>query len=308
MPTWRSPVDHWLGGHHGIITAAKLIALGCSERTIRRMVASGALIAVYPGVFRGRQWHDGVMPRLVAVCDRVPDATVAFTTGSRLWGWRRVDDDRTHILIPHGSASAPDGVVVHRCRQIDPVDIVHRPDGIRVTSPPRTLFDSADLLGRSATRSVLEQLLHERTCTLETVIDTYLRLSHPRRPGSTVLGEVLSSRPKWRAALQSDLELRVDEAMRRQGLPAPVPQCPVTLPSGRTIHLDFGWPQWQVGLEVDDPSWHAGELERHRDTNRDRKAGTVGWFVARVTKIDVNGALEDALSDVDTIINLRKVA
>jgi len=260
MLAWQSPVDHWLGGHHGIITAAKLIELGCSERTIRRMVAAGALITVHPGVFRGRQWQDGLMPRLVAVCDRVPDATIAFTTGSRLWSWRRVNDDRTHILVPHGSASSPTGVVVHRCRQIEPVDIVHRPDGIRVTSPPRTLFDSADLLGRSATRSVLEQLLHERTCTLETVIDTYLRLSHPRRPGSTVLGEVLSSRPKWRSALQSDLEHRVDEAIRQQGLSTPVPQCPVRLPTGKTIHLDFGWPQWQVGLEVDDPSWHAGEM------------------------------------------------
>jgi len=308
MLAWQSPVDHWLGGHHGIITAAKLIELGCSERTIRRMVAAGALITVHPGVFRGRQWQDGLMPRLVAVCDRVPDATIAFTTGSRLWSWRRVNDDRTHILVPHGSASSPTGVVVHRCRQIEPVDIVHRPDGIRVTSPPRTLFDSADLLGRSATRSVLEQLLHERTCTLETVIDTYLRLSHPRRPGSTVLGEVLSSRPKWRSALQSDLEHRVDEAIRQQGLSTPVPQCPVRLPTGKTIHLDFGWPQWQVGLEVDDPSWHAGEMERHRDTNRDRKAGTVGWFVARVTKIDVDGALNDALADVAAIISLRQAA
>lgn len=308
MTTWRASVDHWLGDHHGIITADKLIGLGCSLRTIRRMVAAGSLVPVYPGVFRGRQWPDGLMPRLVAVCDRAPDATIAFTTGSRLWNWRRVDDDRTHILIPHRSTAALDGVIVHRCRNIQPVDIVQRPDGIRVTSPPRTLFDSAEMLGRSATRSVLEQILHERTCTLETVVDTYLRLSHPRRPGSTVLGEVLASRPKWRAVLQSDLEHRVDEAIKQKGLPAPVSQCPVQLPSGTTIHLDFGWPQWKVGLEVDDPSWHAGEAERHRDTHRDRKAGTVGWVVARVTKIDINGALDEAIADVAAIISLRQAA
>lgn len=308
MNAWRATVDKWLGGHHGIITAVKLRELGCSERTLRRMTAAGELVVVYPGVFRSSQSPDGVMPQLVALCDRHPDALIACTTGSKLWGWRRIEDERTHILVPHGSAAAPPGVIVHRCRKIDPVDIVHRPDGIRVTSPPRTLFDSAELLGRSATRSVLEQILHERTCTLETVIDTYLRLSHPRRPGSTVLGDVLSSRPKWRAALQSDLEHRVDEAIRRHGMSTPVAQCPVALPSGRTIHLDFGWPQWKVGLEVDDPSWHAGEAERHRDTNRDRKAGTVGWFVARVTKLDINGALDEAVADLAAIIDLRKVA
>ena len=308
MNAWRPSVDAWLGGHHGIITAAKLKDFGCSERTLRRMLASGELIAVYPGVYRSRQAADGVLSQLVAICDRHTDAMIAFTTGSKLWEWRRIDDDRTHILVPHGSAAAPPGVIVHRSRRIDPVDVVLRPDGIRVTSPPRTLFDSAELLGRSATRSVLEQILHERTCPLETVIDTFVRLSHPRRPGSTVLGDVLSSRPKWRAVLQSDLEHRVDEAIRRQGLTKPVPQCPVQLPSGATIHLDFGWPQWKIGLEVDDPSWHAGEAERHRDINRDRKAGTLGWVVARVTKIDVNGALDEAIADVAAIINLRKSA
>lgn len=308
MIAWRAPVDLWLGSHHGIITAAKLFELGCAERTLRRMVASGALVPVHPGVFRSRQWPDGLMSRLVAVCDRTPEATIALTSGATLWKWRRVDDDRTHILIPHDSTAAPSGVIVHRSRRIDAVDIVHRPDGIRVTSPPRTLFDSADLLGRSTTRSVLEQMLHERTCTLETMIDTFVRLSHPRRPGSTVLGDVLSSRPKWRAVLQSDLEHRVDEAIKVSGLPAPVAQCPVELPTGRTIHLDFGWPQWKVGLEVDDPSWHAGEMERHRDTSRDRKAGTVGWFVARVTKIDINGLLADAVDDVAAIIALRRAA
>ena len=49
-------------------------------------------------------------------------------------------------------------------------------------------------------------------------------------------------------------------------------------------------------------------MERHRDTNRDRKAGTVGWFVARVTKIDVDGALDDAIADVAAIISLRMTA
>ena len=306
MPAWRAPVDNWVGNHHGIISSAHLTTLGCSMRTIRRMVRAGALVPVHPGVFRSSQWPDGHLQRLVAVCDRVPDATIAFATASKLWSWRRIDDDRIHILVPHGSAPPVEGVVVHRCRQIDKVDVVHRPDGIRVTSPPRTLLDSAEMLGRSGTRSVLEQVLHDRTCALETIIDTYVRLGHPRRPGSAVLGDVLGSRPKWRAALQSDLEHRVLEMIERHGLPPAVPQCPVLLPTGRTIHLDFGWPEWKVGLEVDDPSWHAGEGERSRDTTRDRKAGTVGWLVARITKIDVEGALAEAISDVSAIINLRR--
>jgi hypothetical protein len=198
--------------------------------------------------------------------------------------------------------------VVHRTRRIDKVDVVDRADGIRLTSPPRTLFDAADMLGFSASRSVLEQVLHEGTCTLGTVTDTFARLAHPHRPGTRTMAEVIASRPPWRTALQSGLELRVLEEIERQALPMPIAQCPVELPTGVTIHLDFGWPEWKVGLEVDDPAWHAGVERHHRDLHRDRKASVVGWSVPRVSRIDVEGSLRDAVNDIALILRNRSAA
>ena len=116
---------------------------------------------------------------------------------------------------------------------------MERPDGIRVASPPRTLFDSADLLGISAARSVMEQILNEKMCGLETIIDTFTRLAHPRRPGTATMAAVIASRPKWRRALHSDLEEKVLEEIERQHLPLATTQCPVQLPCGDVIHLDF---------------------------------------------------------------------
>ena len=49
------------------------------------------------------------------------------------------------------TAGCPD-VVIHRSHRIDPVDVVDRPDGIRVTSPPRTVFDLAAIARRRAAR------------------------------------------------------------------------------------------------------------------------------------------------------------
>ena len=241
----------------------------------------------------------------MALCAMGMSIAIGFTTAAKLWGFRGIVDKRIHILTPHAVSPEVSGVVVHRCRRIDPVDLVQRPDGIRVTSPPRTLFDSADLLGVRAARSVMEQILHERMCTLGTINDTFIRLAHPNRPGSRTMAEVIASRPVWRSALHSDLEHRVLMEIERQSLPAPTTQCPVPLPTGRPIHLDFGWPQWKVGLEVDDPTWHDGFEERHRDFKRDRKAGTVGWLVPRVSKIDVNGDLADAVGDVALILRQR---
>ena len=305
MPSWQPALDEWFRTHLGVVSAQQMVTLGCPIRTVHRMVARGELVRMQPGVYRSNQWPDERAQQMAALCATGPDVMIGLTTALKEWGFRRVDDMRLHVLTPHGSSPDVVGAVVHRCRKIDLVDIVERPDGIRLTSPPRSLFDSADILGVTAARSVLEQMLHEGRCTLGTFIDTTIRLGHPSRPGSRTIQEVIASRPKWRKALQSDLEQRVLAEIERQELPAPVSQCPVQLPNSRLIHLDFGWPDVLVGLEVDDPAWHAGLDDRHRDIGRDRKAIRIGWAVPRVSKIDVEGQLRDAIDDVKATLALR---
>lgn len=308
MAHWQSAVDDWFAHHHGIASAAVLEGLGMSSSTMHRLAQRERLIRVMPGVFRSAQWPVTFEQTLAAACARNAGVHIAFTTADRVWGFRGIVDRQVHTIVTHGASPRLPGVVVHRCRQIDPVDVVERPDGIRVTSPPRSLFDSADMLGFDATRSALEQLLHEGMCTIDTVIDTVNRLYHPNRPGARTMRAVIDSKPRWQRALQSGLELRVLREIERQGLPTPEPQCPVQLPDGAVIHLDFGWPAWQVGLEVDDPTWHSPTLAAHRDARRDRKAGVAGWFVVRVSRIDVEQAVRDAVADVAAIIDRRRSA
>ena len=308
MPTWHAAVDRWFGAHHGVASVPDLVRLGMSEATAYRLVRDGRLDRILPGVVRSLQFPETDMQVYAAACARNPAALVGFTSACRLWGYRKVVDLGQYILVPHGVSPELPGVVVRRCRRIDPVDIVERPDGIRLTSPPRTLFDSADMLGFSTARSVMEQVLHEQMCTLGTITDTVARLAHPNRPGTRTMTAVIASRPAWRTALHSDLEMRVLDEIERQRLPTPITQCPVFLPNGITIHLDFGWPQWRVGIEVDHPAWHAGVEDHHRDTTRDRKAGTIGWLVPRLSQIAVETGLGEAIADVAIILGQRRAA
>jgi very-short-patch-repair endonuclease len=158
------------------------------------------------------------------------------------------------------------------------------------------------MIGREATASVLEQLLNEQRFTFGTISDTVQRLYHPNRPGSTTILSVIKSRPAWRAALQSDLEVRVLEEMSRQGLAVPVTQFPMRLPDGRNIVIDFAWPSARLAVEVDHPAWHDGALDSHADKGRDRKLGTIGWASTRITNIDVNGGLGNAVADIGIIL------
>ena len=301
--SWRRSMDAWFSTHLGIISVAKLVEFGCGERNIAQMVERQELITMLPGVFRSAQWPCNREQILAAVCARNLAAMIGFTTAGQEWGLRRMIDPRIHVLVPHGRSPEMEGVVVHRCRRIDPVDIVQRPNGIRLTSPPRTIFDSADMIGSEATTSALEQLLNEQKVTFGTISDTVHRLYHPQRPGSKTMLAVIRGRPAWRAALQSDLEVKVLEEMSRQSLPLPVTQFPMRLPGReRDIVVDFAWPAFRLAVEVDHQAWHDGAADSHADKGRDRKLATIGWASARITDIDVNGGLREAVADIGTIL------
>jgi hypothetical protein len=302
--SWRILMDAWFSTHLGIISARKLIELGCGKRNIAYMVDRGELVTMLPGVYRSAQWPCNREQKIAAACARNSAAVIARTTAGQLWTLRRMAGPEIHVLVPHGASPDIEGVVVHRCRRIDLVDIVERPDGIRLTSPPRTLFDSADVIGADATASVLEQLLNERMITFGTITDTVQRLYHPHRPGSTTMLAVIRSRPVWRMALQSDLEFRVLSEMSRQGVPLPVTQFRIRPPGYKhDIAIDFAWPDVQLAIEVDHPAWHAGAIDSHTDKGRDRKLATIGWTTSRITDIDVSRGLADAVSDVRQILS-----
>jgi very-short-patch-repair endonuclease len=301
--SWRRSVDAWLSTHLGIISAAKLVEFGCGTRNISYMVDRHVLVTMLPGVFRSAQWPCHREQRLAALCARNESAAIAFTTAGQLWSWRRMADPVIHVLVPHGVSPEMPDVVVHRCRRIDPVDIVQRSDGIRLTSPPRTIFDCADMIGLDATASVLEQLLNEQGLTFGTITDTVQRLYHPNRPGSKTILAVIQSRPAWRVALQSDLEFKVLEEMSRQGLAAPVTQYRVRPPGyDHDVAIDFAWPSVKLAIEVDHPAWHDGSIDSHTDKGRDRKLATIGWATSRITDIDVNSGLRSAVADVGEIL------
>jgi predicted transcriptional regulator of viral defense system len=303
MHAWRTAVNQWLQGHHGVITVATMVELGCPRRTAYDMVERGELAVVLPGVLRSATWPAGDEQLMAAACARYPDAAVGFTSAARWWELRRFPRPRQmHLLLPHGHSPDIPGVVTHRSRRIDAVDVVRIPGGIRVTSPARTLFDCADLVGPRVTASALEQLIDRGHGTFATHLATFTRLAHGRRPGTRTMRRVLGSRPSWRAAMQSDLEVRVLDAITTAGLPQPTTQHNLRLGRSERIRIDFAWPDLKLALEVDHPFWHAGAEEAHRDKRRDRRLLALGWHVVRITDVDVSSGLGAATEDLAAVI------
>jgi predicted transcriptional regulator of viral defense system len=304
---WKADMNHLFSQQFGMISARQLIEKGCSERTIRRMASEGALQTVLPGVFRSPSWPMGREQLMVAGCLRNSAAALAFTTAGQIHGLRKMFDDRVHLLVPHGSSPDLPGLVVHRCRKIDPEDIVPLGNGMRVTSVARTLFDVGGVIGHRRVVSALENALDRKLVNMDAMSEVTLRLFHRRRPGSREIRSALMARSDWTSALQSDLEVRVLAAIRRAGLPMPVVQYELLFEDGHIVRFDFAWPHIRVALEVDHSFWHVGSEESRKDKQRDRKVATLSWQTLRITEDDVRVGLDGVMLDLAAVIRAAEI-
>lgn len=299
--------DRWMRDHHGVITRDVLRRLGFSSRAADRFARSQRLTPVVRGVYVSPAHPATPHQSMAAACLSHPAVAVASTTSAREWGFRGMVDPMVRITAPHSVRIEPiPGVRLQRTRRLDPVDLAgRRSDGIRLTSPPRALMEAAAVVGPAATESAVEQALAEGKVKLSTLFATARRLDHPRRPGATVFREVLESRPAWRRAARSDLEVRLRRALERRGLPQPVVNHPMLLSDGDPIEIDLAWLGQLIAVEVDHPAWHDGAAASRRDKRRDRILAGMGWLPQRVTEVDIESHLEETLDQLEAVLIQR---
>ena len=199
-----------------------------------------------------------------------------------------------HLRIP--------GVVVHRSHLILPTDVVEQDDGIRLTSVERTVFDLADVVSDNALESIIEQAIHDELCSISGLRDLGSRLCRQGRNGSERFRRVLDMRPERWTAVDTDLELRLEQAIVDAGLPRPIRQFDIALPDGSDIHPDFYWPDPPTALEVDHSSWHGGREQQTYDKWRDRQLTRVGVRPMRVSEDDIRFRLETVTADLAGVL------
>jgi very-short-patch-repair endonuclease len=188
--------------------------------------------------------------------------------------------------------------MVQRTSMLLPADVVHREDGIRLTTPPMTVFGCAAHLDDLDLTSMVEDCLRRRLFTMPTLLDVGRRVVAPGRAGSARFTRVVSSRPGWLRPADSHLEVVLFDALGRAGIPGLVRQHPLVLPGGRPIRFDVASPALRWGVEVDHVAWHGGRLDVHKDKARDRAAHRCGWQVDRVTDIDVVHDLDATVAEL----------
>jgi very-short-patch-repair endonuclease len=290
---------HLAGRQHGVFRVDQAVEqLGLSAAAIARARRRGLLVEVVPKVVRIASAAESFEQRCMAMHLRF-DGTgfLSGWTAARLHRLRKMPAQPIHLTLPTGRGKhLPRWVEVHRSRWFDlDVDSCRGPDGMTVATPLRTLFGLAASFNQFRFERAAEDAWHLGLVTPHEAA-IYLESNRCRGKDGVMTMERWLDRSLHREQpAQSDLERTLLEELDRLGLPEPVRQHPVTLPTGETIHLDIAWPELLLAVEPGDAWWHGGDLGQRRDQARDRACNELGWLVVRfdeTMRLDMRAAAQ----------------
>ena len=218
----------------GLMTRAQARAVGCSDTTIDRRVASGAWRREHPGVFAvagsPRSWEQRV---LAAVLAAGPGAVASHGTAASLHGMAGASLGRLEVTVPGTTLRRIRSVVVHRSLVLPTQDRVMI-GPIATTSYARTLVDNAARWSVRRRGGRLDDALVRNTLSVDEAREIARRLGPA--PGRRIrrYRSVANRRGRELGAADSIPESRLYRLLVDAGFPEPVQQLPIRA-AGRAV-------------------------------------------------------------------------
>lgn len=278
---FRHDEQEILAAQLGLITRQQALRHGETAATIKTKLGRGEWVKAAHGVFRATLFPASLEQRILAQCLRSP---------GRVWASHR-SAAWLHELIKHppseltvttlGQLKAGPGVSVHRTTTMPACD-AGMVRSVPCVGIDRTLID----LAVDASEMELEYAIDEALVTKRTSIAKIewrlRRIGGRGTPGTAFLRDCLDARKRL-GDIDSQLERRFLNLLRRAGVPLPELQFPITLGS-RTVLADFAYPEHKLIIEVMGYRWHGGRDRWERDLLRSSELGAAGWRMIYVTK------------------------
>lgn len=271
---------------HGAISGRQLEMSGLSRRQIQHSVITGRLLRPFAGVLE--------LPG-------TPDTWLRSAWGAICWageGSAISGPAAARAMRMDGFSLAPVQVSITRHKnssslpfEVRRVDSRLLPeiieiDGLPVTSVRRTVLDLAGKKHPRTTQFLHQAFRRRLTGGRDMWIFAEQEFQRGRR-GIAILRNELKLLTGTEHLTHSHLENMFIRKARTSQLELPVPQHPLVLPS-HTIHVDFAYPERNLGIELDSGFFHDGDpVQPGIDKRRDAEAGLIGWRVLRFTWIQV---------------------
>ncbi|MGI8727712.1 MAG: type IV toxin-antitoxin system AbiEi family antitoxin domain-containing protein [Solirubrobacterales bacterium] len=295
---WRAIVA-LATSQHDLVTRSQLLALGMKRGMVTRRLRAGGLHRVHWGVYtlgtpnltREGRW-------LAAVLACGCDAVLSHLSAGALLELLAVDPVVIDVSVSSQRRRRA-GLRVHR-RSLPLAYHSIIVDGVPVTTPVKTWFDLAAVVGTERLRTALSA--GERDGKLDPVRLAALADAMPRQPGLRLARELLSSYLPMPAQLRSNLERTFWEDWRQEDHPEPELNA-----SYWGEEVDVLWRDRALVLELDGWRYHRTSVDRARDEERDLKLARAGAQVLRISDVLVDQDIGGAISAIAEILDRRPV-
>jgi hypothetical protein len=278
------------------ITREQLLALGMNDDNIAYRVRMGRLYRVYRGVYSvGRPPITPLERAAAAVLACGQGAALSHGSAMTLWGFVPRWQTPFEVIAP--MRRRPRGIIVHRSRAFSRRDVTTQL-GIRVTTPARTVLDSAPRLTDMALIRAVNEGRHSSYLKLAALADLVYRW--PGHPGAVRISRVLDSRD---GVTHADWEIAFPAYCARFNLPRPVIAADVC---GYTVDALFE--AEKLIVELDGWRFHCDRAAFESDRDRDADTLAAGYGTVRITweRIEERPAREAAR--LHRILDRRRAA
>jgi very-short-patch-repair endonuclease len=275
-------------GQFGVITREQLRALGVTRSAIAHLVRSRRLDRISERVFVvGGSPPSWSRSAYSAVADTGGRGALSHWAAAALWRLPGFPRSGMHVLVPRGAID-PRTVrtaALHTSRVLPERHVVEH-EGIRTTSPVRTVFDLSDVVPLEKLARVLDDAWGLRLLRADGLFDTLEELRGRGRGRVAWMRMLIEERGRGYAPPESGLERR----FRR--LLAADRQAPME------YQVDLGGHAWvarvdavdraaRLVVQIDSHRHHSSLSDRRHDEQQDAALRSLGWTVFRVTDSDL---------------------
>lgn len=250
---------------HGVVSAAQLLAAGLTRDGIKHRVREGRLHRLHRSVYA--VGHTALPPlarETAALLTAGPGDALSRATALTLWRLPAPPDERTVHVTTTGQRRSRDGITFHRTADLPRQDI-RRVQGLAVTSPARTILDTAPQLDPDTLEAVIAAAVRRHLTT---------RAELDRRATGRV-AQALHGGPRF---TRSQAEILLLQLVRAARLPLPDTNVKVG-----DIEPDAVWHEQRVVVEVDGYEFHGDRRSFEEDRARGVKLAAAGYTVVRIT-------------------------
>jgi very-short-patch-repair endonuclease len=277
---------------HGVVSTRQLRSCGLDSKAVNRRVRDGRLHPVHRGVYAVGHPALTLTGRFVAAVHACGNAASLshFACGA-YWEFMRWEDRLIDVTVLGTTTRRIAGLRVHRARSMDERDALRR-DGMRVTSPARTLLDLAAVLPPKALRRAARQAQAELRVNTRQLAEILERANGHR--GVPVLRAIIDDGP---TPTRSDLEDDLLDLLDRAKIERPEVNAPLHV-GGRSITPDYLWRERRIAIEADSRRWHDDPLTHGNDTDKQAILEANDYRVLRITDRQIDNHPQQTLARI----------